>query len=138
MSFPIEMENDAETARAIQCGLEMYNSKTAGFEIELVPLNLAVRDEHGKLCGGLVARTYTDTLYFDTVWLDESLRGKAQGQAMMIQAEEIARSRGASNSWLVTLSWQARGFYEKLGYRVFGEMPIMSGKYIRYFMQKEL
>ena len=138
MTFTIGMENDAETARAIQRGLESFNSHAVGFEIEAEPLNLAIRDKDGTLRGGLVARTYTDTLYFDIVWLDETLRGKGQGQAMMTRAEDTARNRGARHAWLVTLSWQARGFYEKLGYRVFGEMPVMDGKYVRYFMQKKL
>jgi len=39
---------------------------------------------------------------------------------------------------LYTLSWQARPFYEKLGYRVFGEMPFADGAHRRYFMRKDL
>jgi hypothetical protein len=45
---------------------------------------------------------------------------------------------GAKIAWLYTLSWQARPFYENLGYRAFGEMPFHDGGYRRYFMRKEL
>ena len=138
MSFTIEADNSESTAKAIQQGLESFNSKAVGFEIQAVPLNLAVRDTSGKLCGGIIARTYTDTLYFDIVWLDEALRGSGQGRAMMAKAEEEGRRRGARHAWLATLSWQARPFYEKLGYRVFGDMPVMGGQHTRYFMRKDL
>lgn len=134
----VESDNSPETAKAIQQGLESFNLAVTGEKIELVPLNFAIRDENGKLCGGIVARTYTDTLYFDTVWLDESLRGGGHGRAMVIKAEDEARRRGARHAWLLTLSWQARPFYEKLGYRVFGEMPVRNGTHTRFFMKKEL
>ena len=45
---------------------------------------------------------------------------------------------GAVQSWLHTLSWQARPFYERLGYILIGEMPLGGGKHRRYFMRKDL
>jgi GNAT superfamily N-acetyltransferase len=138
MKFTIAIDDNADTAKAVQQGLEAFNREIIGKEIVIVPLNMAVRDENGKLYGGIVARTYTDTLYFDTVWVDQALRGSGHGRTMMMQAEDEGRRRGARHAWLVTLSWQARPFYEKLGYRVFGEMPLLDGKHTRYFMKKEL
>jgi GNAT superfamily N-acetyltransferase len=138
VNLTIDEDDSAETAKAIERGLESYNAKAIGIEVHAVPLNLAVRDETGKLCGGIIARTYTDTLYFETVWMDDSMRGKGHGRAMMTRAEEAGRQRGAHHAWLVTLSFQARPFYEKLGYRVFGEMPVFGGKHTRYIMKKEL
>jgi hypothetical protein len=40
--------------------------------------------------------------------------------------------------WLDTYSWQARPFYEKLGYDVFGELPYRGGAHRRFFMRKTL
>ena len=138
MNCTIEADNSAESAQTIQQGLELFNRRAVGFEIEATPLNYVVRDAPGNICGGIIARTYTDTLYFDTVWISEALRGKGVGHEMMTKAEAEARKRGARHAWLATLSWQARPFYEKLGYRVFGQMPVMDGKHVRYFMQKDL
>jgi ribosomal protein S18 acetylase RimI-like enzyme len=138
LSFAFTLDDSSETADAIQRGLEMHNNEAVGFEVQAVPLHLAVRDAQGKLCGGILALTYTDTLRIETVWLDKSLRGQGQGKAMMDAVEAEGRRRGARHAWLVTLSWQARPFYEKLGYHVFGEMPIMAGRHRRYFMQKAL
>jgi GNAT superfamily N-acetyltransferase len=101
-------------------------------------VNVAVRDDDGRLRGGVVARVAFDTVYVDIVWLDDSLRGSGHGRAMMAQVEDKARQLGARIAWLYTLSWQARPFYEKLGYRVFGEMPFHDATHHRYFMRKDL
>jgi ribosomal protein S18 acetylase RimI-like enzyme len=39
---------------------------------------------------------------------------------MLLQAEQEAIARGCRGAWLDTYSFQARGFYERLGYAVFG------------------
>src|SRR5271165_4519595 len=54
MKFTIAIDDDADTARAVQQGLEAFNREIAGIEIVAVPLILAVRDENGKLYGGIV------------------------------------------------------------------------------------
>jgi hypothetical protein len=54
----------------------------------------------------------------------------------MIETE--GRKRGAHDAWLYTMSWQARPFYEKLGYTCVGETPFMGERYRRYFMWKQL
>jgi hypothetical protein len=41
---------------------------------------------------------------------------------MLLQAEQEAKARGCRGAWLDTYSFQARGFYERLGYAVFGAL----------------
>jgi GNAT superfamily N-acetyltransferase len=130
-------DESAETAKAIRDGLTAFNRKAVNFP-EPTPVNVAVHDENGRLCGGVVGRVSHDTLYSDIVWLDDSLRGGGHGRAMMEKVENKARALGARIAWLYTLSWQARPFYEKLGYRVFGEMEFDDGTHRRYFMRKDL
>ena len=38
-------------------------------------------------------------------------------------AEREAVQRGCHGAWLDTFEFQARGFYERLGYTCFGELP---------------
>jgi ribosomal protein S18 acetylase RimI-like enzyme len=56
----------------------------------------------------------------------------------MQQAEDIAREAGCAGIWLDTYEFQARGFYEKLGYTVFGELPDHPAGMKRFFMMKRL
>jgi GNAT superfamily N-acetyltransferase len=48
------------------------------------------------------------------------MRGVSVGRAIMARAESIAAARGCIGAWLDTYSFQARGFYEKLGYSLVG------------------
>jgi len=56
----------------------------------------------------------------------------------MVRAEAIAADRGCVGSWLTTFTFQAQGFYEKLGYAVFGTLDNSPGDNVRIFMQKRL
>jgi len=77
------------------------------------------------------------SMYFEVVWNDDAVRGKGHGRKMMAMIEDEGRKRGAQDAWLYTMSFQARPFYEKLGYAVRGEVPFPGGHH-RIFMWKAL
>jgi GNAT superfamily N-acetyltransferase len=133
----IAVDDSPDVPKAVSDGLSAYNRKVAGHS-EPVTLNVSVRDDADAIKGGVVARFNIDTVYIDLVWLDDALRGQGQGRAMIELVESEGRKRGAKQSWLYTLSFQARPFYETLGYEVFGEMAYMDGKHRRFFMRKDL
>jgi GNAT superfamily N-acetyltransferase len=133
----IARDNSPDVAKAVEEGLTAFNNKVVG-AFTSVPVNVSVRDDDGVVRGGVVGSFVFDTLYISLVWLDDSLRGTGHGRAMMELAEAEGRALGATQSWLYTLSWQARPFYESLGYKVFGEMPFVNATHRRYFMLKSL
>jgi ribosomal protein S18 acetylase RimI-like enzyme len=133
----IARDHGEEVAKAIDDGLSSFNRKAVGTS-DSTPVNVTVRDDDGAIKGGIVGRVFLDSLYISTVWIDDALRGQGHGKAMMELAEAEGRGHGATIAWLNTLSWQARPFYESLGYRCFAEMPILGGRQRRYFMMKEL
>jgi ribosomal protein S18 acetylase RimI-like enzyme len=53
-------------------------------------------------------------------------------------AESCARERGCIGAWVDTFSFQAPGFYERLGYRQFGELPFYPDDQRRIFFSKIL
>jgi hypothetical protein len=55
----------------------------------------------------------------------------------MAQAEARAVERGYHSAWLDTFSFQARGFYERLGYQQFGSL-VYPPFHKRHFMKKLL
>jgi GNAT superfamily N-acetyltransferase len=55
----------------------------------------------------------------------------------MAAAEEEGRRRGCTAVWLDTFEFQARPFYEKLGYSNFGTLDYPAG-FKRFFLQKAL
>jgi hypothetical protein len=54
----------------------------------------------------------------------------------MAEAETIARTRGYIGVWLDTFEFQAKPFYERLGYEVFGQLEGAQGAIARYFLKK--
>jgi ribosomal protein S18 acetylase RimI-like enzyme len=56
----------------------------------------------------------------------------------MSAAEGEARNRKCRHVFLDTLSFQALGFYQKLGYTEFGRLSGFGDKYDRYWLRKAL
>jgi GNAT superfamily N-acetyltransferase len=83
-------------------------------------------------------RSVWDSFYVDMLVAPEGYRGAGHGGSLMAQVEDEARSRGCRNIWLDTFAFQARPFYEKLGFRVFGQIDGPSPIFPRYFMIKDL
>jgi hypothetical protein len=92
----------------------------------------------GEVLGGVLGRTIARLLFIDLVFLPEALRGGGVGQRMIALAEEEALRRGCVAAVLYTISFQAPGFYEKLGYREFGRVACLPPGTSRVFMTKPL
>jgi GNAT superfamily N-acetyltransferase len=137
MSIAVETDPQGAIFGALVEELIAFNRAAAGVG-QGEPVVVTVRTEEGLLRGGVWGRVFGDSAYFEIVVLAPPLRGHGTGRAMMAAAEAEARRRGARDAWLYTLSWQARPFYEGLGYRCFAELPFLGGKHQRFFMIKEL
>jgi ribosomal protein S18 acetylase RimI-like enzyme len=118
-------------------GVGSYNKEKAG-DNNFQRLCYTLLDPEGEVVGGILAEIYWGWFYVDLLWVKEELRDQGHGHSLMTQAEEEARKRGATNAYLDTFSFQAPAFYEKLGYRVFGELPDYPPGQTRYFMTKQL
>ena len=122
---------------AILAPLAAFNADN-GYPADPHPVAILLRDETGKTVGGLWGRTLHDWLFVDYLFVPESMRGGDLGTRLMASAETIAADRGCVGSWLTTFTFQARGFYEKLGYSVFGTLDNSPADNVRIFMQKRL
>ena len=91
-----------------------------------------------EIVGGLLGETYWEWFYVDLIWVKVELRGQGYGKQLMEISEAEARRRGAKNAYLDTFSFQAPGFYEGLGYEIFGELDDYPPGHRRYFMKKKL
>lgn len=113
-----------------------YNSAFADNDHK--SLCVFARDEAGRIIGGLTGRTYWQYLDIAFLWVDEKYRGAGCATTLVKAAEAEARARGCERVFLDTLSFQALGFYQKLGYAEFGRLSGFSGKYDRIYLYKRL
>lgn len=124
-----------EDIQVITRGLIEYNESKVG-PGNLCDLVIFVRDEHGNILGGLKGYTYLDWLSISHLWVAENLRGQGIGTRILKMAEAEAVKRGCHHCHLDTFDFQARGFYEKHGYSVFGVLEDYPAGHKRYFLQK--
>jgi GNAT superfamily N-acetyltransferase len=77
-------------------------------------------------------------LFVDIVFVPEKLRGNGIGTSLLQQAEQEAIRRGCRDMWMETYAFQARPFYEKLGFTVFGRLDGPAPIFPRFFLKKTL
>jgi GNAT superfamily N-acetyltransferase len=113
-----------------------YNTAAVGRR-DYKPLAITA-EERGKVIGGLVGETYLDWLAIEILWIDDEHRRTGLGRQLVEKAESEARKRGAQNVYLNTFSFQAPGFYAKLGYTEFGRLNDFPQGHSRHWMMKTL
>lgn len=89
-----------------------------------------------EIVGGLWAETMFGHLHVNLLFVPETLRRTGIGRRLMGDAEAEAIRRGCRGAWLDTYSFQARGFYERLGYSLFGTIEDHPPGHSRFFMKK--
>ena len=128
-----------EDKRLIEDGLVAYNlSLVPPLQEELFyDLSRKIVSESGEIAGGIIARMYCwNCVNVDSLWVADSCRGTGLGRELLWQVEEEARNKGARLIHLDTFDFQARGFYERNGYEVFGVLEDCPAGHRRYYMKK--
>ena len=131
-------ERDPRAEAVVTGGLADYNRETFG-RVDTRPLDVLVRDpETGEIVGGILGRSSFGMFFLDLFYLPKPLRRGGLGSRLIAQAEEEARRRGCTAAFVITVTFQAPGFYEKHGYRRFGEIACPPDGATRIFLSKPL
>lgn len=128
---------DQQAIEWLQHRLRVYNTEKPGGN-DFRPLHLFLRDETGALQGGVLAWTLWSWMHIDALWIEEPLRGRGAGRRLLFEAERRAIQRGCTLVEVDSFCFQSPGFYEHLGYTVFGKLENISGRFTRYYLQKKL
>jgi GNAT superfamily N-acetyltransferase len=100
-------------------------------------LSCFLRDE-GRLVAGIDGFTWGGYARIDLLWIDEPLRRRGLGRALLAAAESEARRRGCKTMVLDTHSFQAPDLYPALGYELVGETLETPVGHSQLFFQKRL
>lgn len=114
-----------------------YNASMLGSP-GIRPLAVLIRDMHNRIIGGLWGRTSFGWFFVELLFIPEAHRSRGLGGQILDMAEAEARARGCVGVWLDTLSADARAFYERRGYGVFGCLDNYPAGNARFFLSKEL
>jgi ribosomal protein S18 acetylase RimI-like enzyme len=109
-----------QVARILEL-IERWNMELTG-DHDYRPVAIFLRDDMDWIRGGVTGGIWGGWLHIVALWVDEPLRGRGFGRALVLAAEEEARAAGARHAFLETHSFQAPGLYERLGYTVVGTL----------------
>jgi GNAT superfamily N-acetyltransferase len=125
----LELVEQGLTRHAVGLGIEPR---------EYRPVNVLLRDDRERVVGGLIGATVWGWLEVKQLWVSDDHRGQGHGTRLLQMAEQEARRRGCHHALLDTFDFQAREFYEALGYRAFGGLVDFPRGHSRFFLQKTL
>ncbi|WP_226037741.1 GNAT family N-acetyltransferase [Aquibacillus saliphilus] len=100
--------------------------------------SFVLRDDEENIVGGVTATMYWFHMHIDFLWVKEELRHYGYGSTLMNEIKELAIVKGCRFIILDTFSFQAPGFYRKLGYEVIGIVEDHPKGHNQYYMKKDL
>jgi GNAT superfamily N-acetyltransferase len=130
-------ENGTEVREAVLKGLIAYNREHAEAP-DFHPLVLSARSSSGEIIGGLAGQTGWRWLQVDLLWVASPFRRQGVGRRLLRVAEGEAARRGCLHAHLDTFDFQARRFYEREGYIVFGVQADYPPGHQRFYFRKAL
>jgi GNAT superfamily N-acetyltransferase len=100
--------------------IDAFNEAATGYR-DGRRLAILLRDAAGTICAGLSGHTWGGACEVKFLWVEESRRHAGLGSRLLQAAEQEARARGCAKIFVSTHSFQAPGFYRRLGYALVGE-----------------
>ena len=138
MEIALKTNYTADDIEAVRGPLSAFNARASGRPAGYYPFVFHILDDAGTPVGGAVGHGSFDWVFVELLFVPENLRRQGWGTILIERIEAFARDHKLTGVWLDTFSFQARPFYEKLGYSVFGTLdghPIGAS---RHFLSKRL
>ncbi len=108
-------------------------------EESFIFINRVIKNSENKIIAGINSKMYCwNCLYIDSLWVDADYRKFGFGTKLLNEVEMIARKRGGRLIHLDTFDFQAKDFYIKQGYEVFGVLDNCPENHRRYYMKKDI
>ncbi len=142
MDFEYEVtipeENEAEHIgnMLLQFNIE---SKPLTQEKPFININRCIKDDNGEIIGGILAcSALWNVLSIDTLWVKKECRNNGIAKQLLSVVENEARNIGCHLAYLSTYDFQAKDFYLKNGYEIFGVLEDCPKDHRLYHLSKKL
>ncbi|MBD5129999.1 MAG: GNAT family N-acetyltransferase [Ruminococcaceae bacterium] len=100
-------------------------------------INKKIADENGAVIAGCTAEVnYRNALHIGMLWVSEEYQKRGLGSRLLKEVEKIAAESGCTLAHLSTFDFQAKDFYIKKGYEVFGTLDNIPEGHCRYYLKK--
>ena len=139
-NYTIEKSTSEEVA-LIDNEIVRYNLSKVPFtqEPSFVSINRVIKGVNGEIVAGLNSILYCwNCLYIDVLWVKEEFREEGYGSILLNEVEKISKEKGCKLVHLDTFDFQAKDFYLKNGYEIFGVLEDCPLEHKRYYMKKNI
>ncbi|APF22715.1 GNAT family N-acetyltransferase [Clostridium butyricum] len=139
MSNYIIRESNEEESELIVDKIVEYNLSKVPIiqESSFIWINRVIVDTYGDIIAGINSKMYCwNCVYIDVLWVKEEYRKEGLGSKILNEIEKVAKDKGCYLIHLDTFDFQAKDFYIKHGYDIFGILDECPQRHKRYFMKK--
>ncbi len=138
-SIRLTVHDDVPPAEAavIDAGLGAFNDEAMALR-DVRGLAAFARDASNHVVGGAVGRTWGECCELQQLWVAPAHRRAGLGARLVREFEQRAVDRGCRRVSLETFSFQARPFYEALGYSVALELRGYTRGVAKFTMTKPI
>jgi GNAT superfamily N-acetyltransferase len=128
---PSESDNDIVKDGVFKAHADLIGAKDKSFSVFL-------KNNAEKIVGGIHATFDTESVYLETLWVDDALRHQGYGKKLLHAVEQEAVKKGCHLATTSTWDFQAESFYLKNGYARIGEVENYWKGHSMIFLRKGL
>lgn len=137
--YKIETSTEKEREFVLD-SLLAYNrrfvTETRGIPEEKI--NKVIKDDDGTILAGINCESFWDITHISILWVDKDHRKQGFGSQLLQYIENVSRHYGIHQMTLDTFDFQAKDFYERHGFVVYGMLEDSPKGHTQYFMRKVL
>jgi GNAT superfamily N-acetyltransferase len=120
--IPEDMKASQDAGMAILEGLGNHITEHLGNVVLEGPSKIFIRNQKDEVGGGVIGNCFGGWMYISILWVENSLRHQGYGTRLMQLVKSKATQMGYTEAHVDTYSFEARPFYEKLGYELFATL----------------
>lgn len=136
-------ESTEEEAKSVLKGLIEYNSSKVSLlqEPPFITINRVIKKPNadGNVLAGINSKLNGwKCLHIEILWVEEEFRRCGYGTVLLNEVERAAKNLGSSLIRLETYDFQAKDFYLKHGFEIFGVLDNCPNGHKFYFLKKQI
>jgi ribosomal protein S18 acetylase RimI-like enzyme len=130
-----DINTTQQIADYLATNLKQFNELHIG-PYERKPYVIYIENDDAVIIGGLKGDILENVCSVHTVWVHENYRHKGLGSRLFKQLEDFAKMHRCEFIQLDTAEFQAKSFYEKIGFSEVAQLLHNFKSYTTYIMRK--
>lgn len=126
-----------ELTTKIDAGFRQHGFDATGYDIPIDRIAFVAHNED-TFAGAVTAHLLWGTLHIRHMFIETQYRRQGLGKTLMEKALEYGKAHGCSVAFVDTMSFQALGFYQRLGFVHEFTRTGFAHNSVLYYLKKEL